>query len=40
MKENKRTTESEIAARLNDLARLNLLIPEGVSALNDAIMDS
>ncbi|CAM4735586.1 unnamed protein product [Leuciscus chuanchicus] len=39
MEENKRTTESEIAAHLNDIARLNLLIPGDVSALNYVIMD-
>jgi len=40
MEENKSTTQSEIAAHLNDLARLNLIIPGDVSALNDVIMDS
>ncbi len=39
MAERKRTTQSEVAAQLNDLAHLNLLNLGDVSALNNVIMD-
>ncbi len=35
----KKTTQSEVSAHLNDLARLSLLNLVAVSALNDVIMD-